>query len=451
MKNLTLKNIIAETGGTYYGDKTLLEREVGGITTDSRAASEGCLFAAIVGERVDGHDYVAQTFEKGALCALCEKKIESDGNIIVVDSTLAALQKIAAFYRRQFSIPFIGITGSVGKTTAKEMIACVLSQRFNVHKTAGNFNNELGVPLTLFGLREEHTAAVIEMGISDFGEMRRLTKMAAPDCAVFTLIGCAHLEFLGDRPGVLRAKGEIVESMPSDGIIVANGDDDLLAVHDFGLRKVTFGKCEMCDVRAENVAASANGTKCDIVIGNRRIACEIPVFGEHIVYAALMAAAVGSQYGLSDEEIANGISLYEPVGSRGRVIEEGGIRIIDDCYNANPTSVASAISSLAGLEGRKIAILGDMLELGEDSDKMHFQTGALALEKGIDLVVATGDMSRKTALGAHGIHYETKEELIAALPEIICKGDSILVKASNSCRFGEIVTALTQLDTNRKS
>jgi len=278
-----------------------------------------------------------------------------------------------------------------------------------------------------------------------FGIHYNRSKANLFDTLLFTLIGCAHLEFLGDRPGVLRAKGEIVESMPSDGVVIANGDDDLLAVHNFGLRKVTFGKGEMCDVRAENVAASANGTKCDIVIGNRRIACEIPVFGEHIVYAALMAAAVGSQYGLSDEEISNGISLYEPVGSRGRVIEEGGIRIIDDCYNANPTSVASAISSLAGLDGRKIAILGDMLELGEDSDKMHYQTGVTALEKGIDLVITTGEMSRKTALGARGIHYETKEELIAALPEFIREGDSILVKASNSCRFGDIVQALTCL------
>lgn len=446
MKNLTLKNIIAETGGRYFGDEAALELEVGSITTDSRAAAEGCLFAAIVGERVDGHNYVAQTFEKGALCALCERKVEAQGNVIVVESTLAALQKIAAFYRRQFDIPFVGITGSVGKTTAKEMIACVLSQRFNVHKTAGNFNNELGVPLTLFGLREEHTAAVIEMGISDFGEMRRLTKMAAPDCAVFTLIGCAHLEFLGDREGVLRAKGEITEGMSKCGKIVANGDDDLLSVHNFGLEKITFGKGANCDVRAENVVASADGTKCDIIIGDRRIACQIPVFGEHIVYAALMAAAVGAQYGLSDSEIAKGILCYEPVGSRGRVIEEGGIRIIDDCYNANPTSVASAISSLAGLEGRKIAILGDMLELGEDSDKMHRQTGEAALEKGIDIVLTTGEMSLHTAQGANGRHFNSKEELIAALPEIIREGDSILVKASNSCRFGEIVEALTKLN-----
>lgn len=267
MRALSIENILSVCKGSFYGDAALLSREISAVTTDSRNISCGCLFAAMVGERADGHDYIPAAWEMGALCCIGEKKPEElGGAFILVDSTLAALQAVAAFYRKQFDIPFVGITGSVGKTTVKEMIAAVLAQKYNVHKTAGNFNNELGVPLTLFGLKEEHSAAVVEMGISHFGEMRVLTDMVRPDYGVFTVIGYSHLEHLGDRAGVLRAKKEMLEGIPENGKIFCCGDDDILAVTDFGRQKISYGLGNNCTVRAENVHLLPSGeTACTIL------------------------------------------------------------------------------------------------------------------------------------------------------------------------------------------
>ena len=448
MRGLSLENIISACRGDYFGDTALLRTEVSAITTDSRKIEPGCLFAAIAGERVDGHDFIPGAMAAGALCAIGEKLPE--GNVrpfIRVRSTLEALQLIAEFYRTRFDIPFIGITGSVGKTTAKEMVASVLSQHFNVHKTAGNFNNELGVPLTLFALREEHTAAVIEMGISHFGEMSLLTRIVKPDYGLFTVIGHAHLEYLGDREGVLRAKGEMVEGISRRGKIFCCGDDDLLAAHDFGREKICYGLGADCSVRAENVRTESDGsTVCDIVKGERRFSARINAYGEHMVSAALAGAAVGMELGLTDAEIAAGIAAYEPVGSRARLIKTEKISIIDDCYNANPTSLASALRSLSAAEGRKVAILGDMLELGENEEKLHFEAGEYALGLGVDAVLCCGALSENMARGAEsaGRHFESKAALIEALSEIIHEGDTVLVKASRGMKFEDITAALQE-------
>jgi len=449
MRGLSLENIIAACHGDYFGDTALLRREVSAVTTDSRKIEPGCLFAAIVGERVDGHDFIPAVMDSGALCAIGEKLPE--GNVrpfIRVRSTLEALQNIAEFYRTRFDIPFIGITGSVGKTTAKEMVASVLAQHFNVHKTAGNFNNELGVPLTLFGLRDEHTAAVIEMGISHFGEMSLLTRIAKPDYGLFTVIGHAHLEFLGDRAGVLRAKSEMVEGIGKKGKIFCCGDDDMLAYAEFGREKVCYGLGENCDVRAENVRPLPDGsTLCTVVKDSRRFEVRINAYGEHMVAAALAGAAVGMELGLSDEEIIAGIASYEPVGARARLVKTEKLSIIDDCYNSNPTSLASSLRSLAALEGRKVAILGDMFELGENGEKLHFYSGAYAAELGIDAVVCCGELSKATSRGAgeKGKHYESKDALIAALTEIVRSGDCVLVKASRGMKFEDISAALKNI------
>ena len=248
MLHLTPGVIRDITGGA--AQMVLPAQEITAITTDSRTITSGCLFAAIPGARVDGHDFIPAAAEQGAACVLCNRFVDADVPQIVVPDTQEALRHIAAFYRSQFDFPFVGVTGSVGKTTAKEMIAAVLSARFDTLKTEKNFNNELGVPLTLFRLREEHEAAVVEMGISGFGEMTRLTDMVHPDIAVFTLIGDSHLEFLGDRAGVLRAKGEMIGGMAEEGIVIANGDDALLRNHHFGRKTILFGFGENCDVRA---------------------------------------------------------------------------------------------------------------------------------------------------------------------------------------------------------
>lgn len=447
MKNLTLKNIAAACGGELVGAQGREGREISFVTTDSREAGADCLFAAIAGSRADGHDYIPEVLEKGALCVLAQRLPEPcAGPAVLVDSVPTALQALAGFYRGGFDIPVIGVTGSVGKTTAKEMLYAVLSEKYCVHKTAGNFNNELGVPLTLFGLRPEHTAAVVEMGISDFGEMTRLTRMVRPDFALFTIIGHSHLETLGSREGVLRAKSEILQCVPGSGTVLYNGDDDLLpALKCGGRRVVKFGLGPGCDVRAENVRTLESGfTACGIVSGQRRIAAEIPAYGDHMVYAALAAAALGLELGLTDAEIERGIANYEGVGHRSRLLRTGKITVVDDCYNANPTSTASAIRSLAGLPGRKVCVLGDMLDMGGQSESLHRGIGALCAEQGVELVLTCGEMARfiSAEAGERARHFEGRAQLIAALPGLIRAGDTVLVKASHSMRFDEVCAAL---------
>lgn len=443
MKHLSPAVAAHVTGGETRG--SLTEEELTCLATDSRQIVPGGLFAALPGEKTDGHNYIPAVAAAGAACVLCERFVEADVPQIRVPDTAAALQKIAAYYRRQFDIPVVGVTGSVGKTTAKEMIWSVLSERYNTLKTEKNFNNELGVPLTLFRLRRTHEAAVVEMGISGFGEMTRLTEMVRPDIAVFTLIGDAHLEFLGDRPGVLRAKSEIVLGMPEDGVVIANGDDTLLKGYDFGRRTVRFGTGEPCDIRAESIEADGmTGMKCVLVHDGSHVPVSIPAVGAHMIYAALMGAAAGIALGLDDEALRRGIAHYEPVGSRGRLVQTAGMTILDDCYNANPTSMRSAIDSLRLLEGRPVAVLGDMYELGPESPRLHREVGAYAVHAGAR-VIACGGLAKEIAAGAGegALWYPDIASLITALPTLVGPGDTVLVKASHSMGFEAVVSALT--------
>ncbi len=453
MKNLTVKNIISAVNGDWRGDAALLDREISFVTTDSRVVVADCLFAAIKGENRDGHDYIGVCLEKGALCAIAERVPEGSAlPIILVKNTVEALGALAAFYRRGFDIPVLGITGSVGKTTSKEMVSAVLSQRFKVHKTPKNLNNELGVPLTLFGLEESHELAVIEMGISHFGEMKRLAEIVRPDMALYTAIGSAHLEFLGDFDGVLRAKSELIEYLPEDGVVFVNGDDETLKKLKCKQKICRFGVSSGCDVTAENIRLlGTDGMELVIISGSRRIPAKINAFGVHMVTSALGAAAVGLCLGLTDKEISDGIASYVPVGSRAGIIRTDKITIIDDCYNANPNSVAAAIDSLSLLPNRRVCILGDMGELGETAAALHYKTGEHAAEKGIDLLIACGELSASTAEGAKNsgcknvLHFKDKTELLAELPKLIKSGDAVLVKASHSRKFEEIVEALKTL------
>ena len=419
------------------------------VTLDSREACPGCLFAAVKGERADGHDYIHSAFAAGAACALAERvPAGGTGPVIVVPDVAAALRALAAWYRGTLQIPFIGVTGSVGKTTTKEMIASVLGARLAVHKTPGNLNNELGVPLTIFGVEPWHEAAVVEMGISHFGEMTRLTEIVRPDIAVFTVIGDAHLENLGSREGVLKAKSEIFSGMSEKGLVLANGDDPLLLGLECVQHRVFFGLGEHCAVRAERILSlGESGMRCDIVRGARRLQVRIPGFGQHMVYAALAGAAAGFALGLRDGEIAAGIAAYETVGSRARVTDTGFLTLYDDCYNANPTSTASALRSLMDLPGRHVAILGDMLELGKNAPGLHAEIGALARNLGLDLLLCAGESSRRTAEAAGDIarYFETKAALTDALPSLLKPGDAVLVKASRGMRFEDVVERIEKL------
>ena len=424
--------------GKYIGTKSETT-ELGRVVIDSRAIEPGDLFVAYKGEKVDGHDYIGAALDKGAACCLCEHVPEGEiRGVIVVDDVQTALEAIAAAYRDTLSLPIIGITGSVGKTSAKEMISAVLSSRYKVLKTDKNLNNQIGVPMTLSRITPEHDIAVVEMGISGFGEMHRLGRMARPQIAVYTLIGHAHLEFLHDLDGVLRAKTESV---------IMNGDDEKLKNYHCRQRKVSFGFGTDCDVRAENVKLLAEQTECDIVCGERRFHVMIPAFGKHLVYAALEGAAVGLEMGLSDEEIARGIASFETVGRRAAIVHTEKLTLLDDCYNSNAEALRSGIDSLVRLPGRHVCILGDMLELGESAAEIHREGGSYAREQGVARLLCCGNYADDYCEGAGEIarKFSDREELIAALKEEIRQGDCVLVKASRGAHFEEISEALKVL------
>lgn len=456
MKKITVGQVAGACCGRLFGNEKDADIVIKNIFTDSRKVGEGSLFAAIKGERVDGHDFIVPCFEKGAVCAISEKEIETDKPYILVDSTLRALKDIAAFYRGLFDIPFIGVTGSVGKTSTKEMLSSVLSQKFKVHKTQGNFNNELGVPLTIFGLEEEHEIAVIEMGISDFGEMTRLSKIVRPDFCLITNIGCCHLENLIDRDGVCKAKTEMFANMNPNGMIFLNGDDDKLAkIHEVTVENhrivpIFYGISDKNTFHAENISGDVrDGIACDIVYDNVKNRVFIPSIGTYMVTNALAAFAVGKALGLSDEEIVKGIAAYETVGSRARVIDTGFITIIDDCYNANPTSVQGAVDTLVKFPGRKVAVLGDMKELGTKTQDYHIETGKYLHRHGVDVLVAVGELAKNIYLGAQmpekSIYFATTEEACERIYDVIKENDTVLVKASHSMHFENITKALEKL------
>ena len=446
MKKFTLAEIAASCGGKYVGEEALKNTAITSVERDSRAVKDGSLFLAIKGERVDGHDFIEKCYDSGALCAICEKAPENPKKpYILVDSTLNAVKDIAKAYREKFDIPVVGVSGSVGKTSTKEMLYAVLSQKFKTHKTQGNLNNELGVPLTILSMPEEAQAAVIEMGISDFGEMTRLARVAQPTICVLTIIGCCHLENLGDRDGVMKAKTEMFKYARDGAEFILNGDDDKLStITDVsGKKPIFFGIDSKNDYYAEDIENNGEGgVSCKLCFGDTKLDVTIPAIGTYMVSNALAAAAAGKLLGLSDEQIKKGVEAYKTVGSRANVINNGKIRIIDDCYNANPTSVKASLETLKNFNGRTVAVLGDMKELGTDELQLHFDTGAYAKQIGIDVVLCAGPLAKSLANGADGKWYETKEELIKALPEIIKEGDTVLVKASHSMQFEKIVEFL---------
>ncbi len=452
MKNLTLQHLAEACRGVYHGTDEQKAQCVTAITTDSRQITKGCLFGAIPGARVDGHDFINQVIRQGALAVLSEKDLgQVNFPYIQVASTLDALSRIAEYYLEQLNIPVVGIAGSVGKTSTKEMIYSVLSQKYHTLKTEGNFNNELGLPLTIFRIRDEELA-VLEMGIDDFGQMHRMSRVAKPSTCVMTNIGYCHLEQLKDRDGILKAKSEIFDYMKTDGQIVVNGDDDKLASLDQvkGIRPVRFGLNPADDVWADEIVPRGlTGISCRIHTGQGSFTVEIPASGEHMVYNALAACAVGLIYGLTPEEIARGIASYETVNGRFHIIETGEFTVIDDCYNANPVSMKASLKALQAGENRKAAILGDMGELGADEKALHAEVGTCAADLDLDLICTVGPLmeyaaeaARAAGTAAEVHHFSDKSALLEALPGLLKSGDTILVKASHFMEFPEIVEAL---------
>ena len=462
MKNMTLENIEKACGGRYIGTEAEKKTEVLGVVIDSRQVGSGYLFVAIPGEKVDGHKFIPDVFAKGAAAVLSEQQLEDPaGPYILVESTTKALRDLAEYYRKSLDIKVVGITGSVGKTSTKEMIASVLSEKYKVLKTEGNYNNEIGLPLTIFKIRAEHEVAVLEMGISEFGEMHRLATMANPDICVITNIGLCHLENFKTRDGILKAKTESFAHLKKDGIAILNGDDDKLStIRQVGDKEpVFYGMEEKMEYRedakksvyatgVENLGLYGMQARIHTPEGERDV--RIPIPGEHNVYNALAATAVGLSLGLSLDQISSGILKAKTIGGRTNLLNTGSMTVIDDCYNANPVSMKASLDVLATAEGRKIAVLGDMGELGENEKKLHYEVGEYLAKKEIDVLFCAGELSEEIAKAAQKesktcevYYFKTRDALLEQLLPFLKKGDTVLVKASHFMEYPEIVKALT--------
>lgn len=461
MKNLTVANIAKACNGTIHNFDLSEDKEVAGVASDSRKSGVDFLYIPFVGERVDGHDFIPDVFNKNALITLSEQKLEDkfpydNYPYILVESSAQAIKDIAEFYRDNLDIKVVGITGSVGKTSTKEIIASVLEQKYKVLKTDGNFNNEIGLPLTIFRLTEEDEIAVLEMGISEFEEMHRIAKVAKPDVCVITNIGTCHLENLGDRDGVLKAKTEIFDYMNKEGLIVLNGDDDkLVTVEEYeGIIPLLFGNNDEFSAYPIDVTdLGLLGTKVLFNILGRTIEATIPIPGKHMVGNALAASLIGDYFGLTDDEIKAGIESVKPVTGRNNIIKTEKYVVIDDCYNANPMSMKASLDVLATANTRKVAILGDMFELGKDEVELHKEIGEYAISKGIDALVCVGGLSKNMCESARTLnkeknadvyYFESLEKIKEVLFNVLEDGDTILVKASNGMHFKELIEMLTR-------
>ena len=450
MISCTVREICAAVGGTLLqGEGSAL---ITGVTTDSRAVSAGQLFIPLTGERFDGHAYIGSALSSGAAGCLTARTPETllPGKLYVqVADTRLALKALAAWYRSRFTLPVVQITGSAGKTTTKEMVAAVLSRRYDTLKTQANFNNDIGTPLTLLGLAPQHQAAVIETGMNHFGEIRYLGEMVRPDIAVITNVGDAHIENLGNtRQGILRAKCEIFEHLSPDGIAVLNGDDPLLNTVALPQTILRCGRGENCNVRVTDVDdRGIEGIACTVTTARASYRLTAASPGSFMIYPMAMAAAIGEALGLTGEEIAAGVAAYVPTGSRMHLIRlpEGRL-LIDDCYNANPQAMEEALKLLAVTPARRrAAVLGDMGELGELTVSAHRAIGVLTGELHLDSVIAIGEKARDIAFAASNARwYASVDDAMPVIRAAFTEGTAVLVKASHAMHFENIVKELEQ-------
>lgn len=454
MEPMSIREIEKAVRGVWWNPREGAE-DVTSVTTDSRNVPAGSLFIPIVGEKFDGHRFIDAALDQGAagvLCAKLPEDLRPDKFYIKVADTRLALKDLARHYREKFTLPVVQITGSVGKTTTKDMIAAVLAQKYRVLKTAENFNNDIGTPLTLLGLDHTHEAAVIETGMNHFGEIRYLGEMVQPDIAVISNIGDAHIEYLGSREGILKAKAEILENLRPGGTVILNGDDALLNTLTPPFETLRCGQGENCAYRVGEIADhGVDGITCRLTTPQGEYRLTIPAPGEHMVYSASMAAAIGEKLGLTAAEIARGVACYTPTGSRMRVLRLPEERtVLDDCYNANPQSVTAALEILAKTDcAQRVAVLGDMGELGDLTAQAHYNMGALAVMLGIDLVIAIGTHAAKIAEGVECSggevqHFATKEEALPTIRAQLTPQTAMLIKASHAMRFGQLVEALKE-------
>jgi len=419
-----------------------------GYSIDSRTVGPGQLFFAVKGERLDGHDFVESALERGAVTAVVRRdqlrRYREQARLLAVENTLVALQTLAMAVRKLWGKPLIGVTGSMGKTTTKEAIAHVLSARFRVLKSEGNFNNHFGLPLMLLKLEPEHDVAVIEMGMSHAGEIRALAKIAQPEIGVVTNVAPVHLEFFDSVAGIARAKYELVESLPAGGTAVLNADDEYVSQfgRDFKGKVVMYGTRATADVRAESVRnRGAAGSEFDVVIGSVREHATLRLVGEHNILNALAAVAVGLERGLKPSEAVGALANLAPADKRGEVLRLGNITVINDCYNCNPKALSAMVDALAAIPAqRRIVVAGAMLELGPAGEDLHRQVGQHIAEKKIDVLLGVHGPAEAMVEAARlaGMRAEfaaTPEEAGEWLAREARDGDAVLMKASRGVKL----------------
>lgn len=452
MQRLNINDILKATNGSLICGEA--DFEISEITTDSRKAGPNMMFVPIVGENNDGHDYIDSAFSGGADVVITHKDIpeRAGKNIIRVSDTRIAFGDIARYYKEKYKLPTVAITGSVGKTTTKDMISAVLAMKYNTLKTQGNFNNDIGLPITVFRLEKKHEMAVLEMGMSHMGEINYLASIAKPDVSVITNIGMSHIENLGSQENIYLSKMQICDYFDKGNLLVANGDDKFLKDASGDFEIITYGiENKNCDLVAENIEnLGIEGTKFDVEIDGKRHKFYVKIPGVHNVYNALAAIAVGRRFEISIEDIASGIREFQLTNMRMEIKKHKDIIIIDDCYNASPDSIRAAVNVLKDTKaGRKIAILGDVLEMGAFAEKELYEVG-LGIHS-IDAVITVGDNAKYIAKGAElagvekVVRFKTVPEAIEFLPGFIESGDNVLVKASRGMHFEKIVEALKEI------
>ncbi|MCH5315056.1 MAG: UDP-N-acetylmuramoyl-tripeptide--D-alanyl-D-alanine ligase [Eubacterium sp.] len=441
MEKLKLSEIASACKGV-----SSTELEITGVAIDTRKVKPGDLFICIKGERFDAHEFAKTAIENGAAAVMIHRDIDFDCPYVKVEDTSKALLALSGYYRSKFNIPLVALTGSVGKTTTKEFTYLVVNSQFNAIKTIGNLNNEIGVPQMLFQLDNSVEAAVIEMGMNHFGEIHNLTTAAKPNVALITNIGVSHIENLGSREGILKAKLEILDGLEKGSPLILNGDNDLLRTVKNDDYKLYFYGIDNGDFKAENIVEENGSTSFDISCFGCKQNVTIPTIGIHNVYNALSAFAVGYVLGIDSRKCADALSQYQPEGMRQKSVSVGGITVIEDCYNASPDSMKAAISTLVNTVGeRKIAVLSDMLELGDYSVNAHRQVGEIVAENNIDFLFTFGSASvdianRAKELGMKNVfHFSDKDEMATALLDTIKAGDTLIFKASRGMKLEEVI------------
>lgn len=449
MEKITIDEVIKAVDGKLVKEGKC--NKFNEVFIDSRKKVKDGIFFGLKGEKVNGSKFAACASKNGASLIIIDEipedinKVSDDASVILVNDSKKALKDLAKFYRSLLNIKVIGITGSNGKTSTKDLAAAVLSKRYKVLKTEGNFNNEIGLPLTVFKLDNSYDAAVLEMGMSSLGEIHALADIARPDIGIITNIGVAHLQNLKTRENILKAKLEITDFFNKGNTLIINGDNDLLRnVRGDKFNLIRAGKETYNDITASDIKLLENGVSFNVRENGYNESVFVGALGEHSVTNSILAIALGRKTGLSYSEIRDGLKNLNKTKMRLEIIDKGSYRIINDCYNASPDSMKAAIDVTKSFKGRKIAVLGTMLELGENSGEMHREVGRYAKENGVSLLLTTGDFRQEYLNGFDKDCYmfENKSDLALFLKDNIKQGDVILIKASRGMKFETIIEEL---------